>query len=698
MVDINVEGIDKLRQQAVDAYKQLEDKAKSITFDAIAGTLGNVTDALRKTIGTTAELRSNTIGVTSQFDNLARSMSTVIALTTKFDAFKNLQVQGGSAVETMGSQFDELIGRFGGWEQASKKMLGAGLGHIVAMGKDGARAFLESASSAQKLEMAHIGLLAATGQLNTVFDSNNNLVGNLNGQVARYGSLLADTSSITRENIKVVSDYAAQLGTIPNVVGTLVDTGRGYEDGLDGLAAAMTVARGAGRDYQEILKVLNTAYENIGNAQGPVTDNAQKGIQAFALMSEASNKLGLRFSDTQGFLEHVADSFKMIGNNTEGATNILARFSGALQNTGLTAKQSVDVVKTMVDSIKNLEIGTKALISVRSGGPGGLQGAFKVENMLREGKTDEVAKMLERSFKQQVGGRIVTQKEAEGSPQAAAQFMRQRELLKSGAFGGLAKDNDSATRLLEAIAKGPVETANALNAKDATKTVVEKGNEFQKQQVNLLDSLNNSLDRSVMIQEQSFLATARSAIGTGDKASIWTQALEQFKLTSQKDVISNFSDINKKEPLNFDAQQKLQNRIAGANMIDSVDVLPQVKNVGQKTYNDAKSAVQKMISDVQKQSQETDNTAMVKRGQNDTMRATQRAQAETLRQRPSSLATEIPKATQTVKHQVDMKPLEVNISVTRDKGMEVNTTTNYQNTTVRDLVNQSSKGYNEFER
>jgi hypothetical protein len=681
-----------------EALKKLQEIASSITFDSVTISLKGLSSQLERTIGNTRELRTNTLANTDAFDKLAKGIGTVVALTTKFDTFKNLQVQSANATQTMGDQFDQLITRMGGWGKASDKLLGAGLKGLVSMGEEGARRFLESASSAQKLENAYINLQGATGKLGEVFDSNNNVAANLSAQVARYGAVLTNVSATTHENIKTVSDFAAQLGTIPNVIGTLIDSGRGFENQLDGLATALTLAKGSSRDTSEVLAVMKLAYENLGNPQGKVTDNALKGTQAFALMSEASNKLGLRFEDTRGYLSHVAEQFKNVGDNTQGATNILNRFSGALQSTGLTAKASIDIVQQMVDSMSKLEMGTKALISVRSGGPGGLQGAFRVENLLREGKTDEVAKMLERSFKQQVGGRIVTQKEAEQSPQAAAEFMRQRELLKSGAFGGLAKDNETATRLLEAISKGPIETANQLTAKDATKNVVEKGNELQKTQINMLDMINNSMDRSVVIQEQSFLATARSAIGAGDKGKPWAEALEQFRLTSSKNTISNYGPGNVNEPTNFASQQKRQLQISAADMMDSTQVFKQIEGIGKNAGAEMSNTVSGILSSAREEGEKNKNIQKALQGQSDTARATQRVQAETLRQRPASLAPEIPKAAQVMKHEVDVKPLEVNINVSRDKDVQVTTTTNYKSANIRDTVNPSIKGYSESVR
>lgn len=709
MVDIDLDALQKSLEaagvptekltQGLKNAKDAAEKFASVSFNSISNVLGDVSNRIKTTGVNAKDLRTATDNNTTSFDTLAKSLGTLLALTTRFDAFKGLQVQGGTVVETMGSQFDGLITRFGGWTQASQKLAGAGLSSIVNMGEQGARAFLESASSAQQLETSYINLQASTGQLSNVFTTQNELTGTLSGQVARYGAQLADTAAITHENIKVVTDFSAKLGTIPNILNTLIDTGRGTENQLDGLATSMTLAKGAGRDLNDVYAVMKTAYEDLGNAQGAVTDNAKKGAEMFSLMSEASSKLGLRFEDTQGYLAHVADQFKLIGDNTQGATNILTRFTGALQNTGLTAKSSIAVVQGMVDSIKNLEMGTKALISARSGGPGGLQGAFKVENLLREGKTDQVAAMLEKSFKQQAGGKIYTQKEAEQSPQAAAQFMRQREMLKSGAFGSMAKDNDSATRLLEAMAAGPVQLKEEMkNAADATKSLAEKGNTLQENQINLLDMLNNSLDRSVIIQEQTFLAQARDAVGTGSKGSHWAEALEEFRNSSRKDSFSNFSSANVKEPLTVASQTTRQNRMASADLISSSGVLNQITGITTPIMNNVKNTAKEAVDFLKESAKRgadekqlaADQARTAKMALNKNIPVSQAgmqvAAQRAMRQTPTTL--QVPKTTDMVKHNVTVAPLEININV--DSKDPVKVTTNQPDNTVVKTSNSAA--------
>jgi len=511
-------------QSIIDKYKiSLEDVTKLTSLfgttskevsDKLAAVWAKTSAAIKEATNKVQEFTAAGNVSNETYDTATNVLGTLLTVATKFDAFQNIAIKNSKSVNTMSESFNELTARFGSWEKAAI-MVSPAINKLINETEGGAKKFFEMASSAQQLETAYMNMQGATGNMSNVFDEHNNIVTNLSAKVQQYGTHLVNTSAITGESLKITGEFASKLGTIPNVMNAMITSGKAGGETTDALTAAMTLARGAGRDNEEVLKAMSIAYEDLGNAQGQVTDNAQKGAAMFSLMAEASNKLGLRFEDTESYLTAIADEFKMVGDNTQGATNVLARFSGALQNTGLTAKSSVNIIQSMVKSMNNLEMGTKAMISARSGGPGGLQGAFQVEELLRKGKTDQVASMLEKSFKQQAGGKIYTQAEAAASPQAAAQFMRQREMLQSGAFGKMAPDDKSATRLLEAMAKGPSETANALkDALTATEDLTQKGANLQKEQVDVLKVINNSLDRAAVIANQTFLATARIALGT----------------------------------------------------------------------------------------------------------------------------------------------------------------------------------------
>ncbi len=283
------------------------------------------TEAVQKAYISMKNMYDSSNKVGDAFMNVKNHAAELLTLTTKFDAFNNIGVDGGKHINTMGQSLTELTNKMGGWDQVVKKY-GGTLGMLGGKTMEAAQSLLEHVAQAQHLENAYINLQGASGNLGEVFGKHNEIVSTLSTKVQQYGIQLANASAITGTNIEVTSQFASKLFTLPNLLNAVVVTGKGAGDTTNALTAAMTLASGAGRNNEEVLTAMKVAYEDLGNAQGIVTDNAQKGVAMFALMAEASKKLGLRFEDTQKFLTTVASEFKMVGDNTEGATKVLARF------------------------------------------------------------------------------------------------------------------------------------------------------------------------------------------------------------------------------------------------------------------------------------------------------------------------------------------------------------------------------------
>src|SRR5258708_7807257 len=313
-------------------------------------------------------------------------------------------------------------------------------------------------------------------------------------------------------------EFANALKIIPGVMDQNITAGIAGEESTTSLIAAMKVMTGTGRSQADVIKALNVAYDDLSQSQGKVSDNAQKGAELLSTISSVSTGLKLRFEDVRGALEGVADQFKFVGNETDAAARVLSRYTDALRETGLTGKASMEIIQGMVKNVSDLNIGTKAFLSLRSGGPGGLQGAFQIEQLLRQGKLDEVVQMAERSLRQQFGGRVVNQAEAAQSPEAASQFMRQRQLLQSGVFGiGKGLGDEQATRLLEALGKGDTlaATKEIKTGQDALTAVSKQGSDIQTRNNNELKSANRFLERNAIASELMAGATIRGLFGAG---------------------------------------------------------------------------------------------------------------------------------------------------------------------------------------
>lgn len=378
-----------------------------------------------------------------------------------------------------------------------------------------------NADQAEGLEKKYMDMAASTGTLNDLYDKQTNTIKDLSGLTAEYTDMIGRVASSTQLGVPITSEFAAALGKVPHVLDQYITTAGGSVDKTIGLQAAMQLMSGTGRSQEEVIKALDMAYEKLSTDQGKITNSAQKGMEMFALMSQVANTLDLRFSDVSNTLSNIADKFEFVGNETEGAAHMLERYTGALRETGLTAPAAVAVVNTMADSLGKLSMGTKAFISARSGGPGGLQGAFRVEEMMREGKMDQVSKMIEQTLKQQFGGKIYNLKEASQSPEAASQFMKQRSMLMSGAFGSLTGgDQDKATRLLEAFGKGSLEASKEIKSGQAALTqATQKGISQQERYSNLIKEGNILAQRSAMANEISAGALVRLTFGSKGAAA-----------------------------------------------------------------------------------------------------------------------------------------------------------------------------------
>jgi hypothetical protein len=486
----------------------------------------------------------------TEMDQFLNVATNVVGLFSRFDGFERFS-QGLDNFNSIKTNFEELEKKFGNFENALKaigKSAPELAQKLAGMGRDAALSYLNQADQAAKLDAGIIKLAASTGNLFNLYNNTDNLQ-NLSDVSALYAKNLNDVAGATGLNIKQITDYTNALGNLPGLIGTTTNAGEENEKQMQKLEVVTKLAASAGIGASEAANILKSSYENLGNAQGKLSDENQKGIELFAAAIESANKLGVRFSDTENFLLKTADTFKFMGDNTAAATRTLATFTDALRETGLTGKQSMEVVQGMIQSTKELTTGTKAFLSLRSGGPGGLQGAFRIDRLIREGKTDEVIQMMIKSLRQQIGGRIVSQDEADRSPQLAAQFFRQRELLKSGAFGGLAKDDATATKLLDALSRGNLTAAKTAisTGESAVKNAVDKGTDIQRLQYNSLKSINTAVDLIASKVGINANQQLKESLGTGKFGSETAQELN--KLADQRSqAAAEFKFLESKAP------------------------------------------------------------------------------------------------------------------------------------------------------
>jgi hypothetical protein len=261
------------------------------------------------------------------------------------------------------------------------------------------------------------------------------------------------------------------------------------------------VAAGTGQTFEQVMEDLTFSFETMGVKGEPALEFA-------ARMQNASQAMGIPLKFVKQYAEEAASAFTLFADDTKAAAemgqsaiNIMGRLGPALQQSGLGPKAIGDIVKGVTDGIARMDTAQKAFLSAQTGGPGGLQGAFQIDQMLAEGKIDQVFDKVKQNMMQKLGGPIVTRAEAAVSPEAAAQFQKQIMFMMSPAMGGLAKDQASAVKLLEAMVSGKAEAPEALQDKDkALRDALDRGTKLQDRGNNILIRIANASERMAALQ------------------------------------------------------------------------------------------------------------------------------------------------------------------------------------------------------
>jgi hypothetical protein len=357
------------------------------------------------------------------------------------------------------------------------------------------------ADAGKRFEMGLVMSAAATGQLADVIGTTGQNISDLSLRSEAFSDMTVKIGNASGFSAAQVAKYAKELMTIP---GALVDAdkpGNIAGQTIHYLDAAMKVAAGTGQTFEQVMEDLTFSFETMGVKGEPALEFA-------ARMQNASQAMGIPLKFVKQYAVEAASAFTLFADDTKAAAemgqsaiNIMGRLGPALQQSGLGPKAIGDIVKGVTDGIARMDTAQKAFLSAQTGGPGGLQGAFQIDQMLAEGKIDQVFDKVRQNMMQKLGGPIVTRAEAAASPEAAAQFQKQIMFMMSPAMGGLAKDQASAVKLLEAMVSGKAEAPEALQDKDkALRDALDRGTKLQDRGNNILIRIANASERMAALQ------------------------------------------------------------------------------------------------------------------------------------------------------------------------------------------------------
>jgi hypothetical protein len=384
-----------------------------------------------------------------------------------------------------------------------------------------------SSDKVRSLELSLLGTAAASGNLNAFLGETGNDLANMSIQTASFANASYQVAQATGNSIESVSEYMAQLNLIPGALTDIIEV-----DGTAKNAAetSLKVAAASGISQVDMLRRTQNAYRELGL-------EIEGSVGMIARMASASQDLKIPMDMVQSYTDESAKKFRMLGINADGAINILDKMATSLKGSGLAPEAIKELATSMVDGIAKMSEGTKAFVSGATGGPGGLAGGFEIDLLIKQGQLDKVSEMVTESMQKQFG-KVVTLEDANKNPSQAAELLRQVEFLKQVA--GVAKDNQEAYRILEAMQKGEQFDVgpSVKTPEEALRTSVELGNNIQKSQLNVLTVIQNEMERLVQIQALNNRELLQKYIGAKEGSSMSGILAEFTRKSSQEAAAS----------------------------------------------------------------------------------------------------------------------------------------------------------------
>lgn len=500
-------------------------KAAGISTDAINQIVGKVIDSFSKMTSATKDVTQSF----SAFDSISKLTGTSIGElgtsadgTSNFlDRLKNMSLQSANAFNMVGAALmgsSELLKSIGSDKSmttlsksiaqvvndsrglagplgAMVDMLGVNLtkvigGQIITKSLEEIRREVTNLGGAidqhLNMERAVFNMTTQTGQVNTLFGSTGVTLSTLSDVARKYEESLNNIATATHSDREATGSYFEALRKLPPMYKDNSDAATITTNQMKQLQQNITLAHGSGQTFNDVLSQSKTLLDTFNMTGKNVNEITVEG-------AELTKNFGVNIADTTGFLTQMANTFQMLGDNTEGVTAIFGSFFNGLRDGGLGIKPAIETIKQMGESLAHLSIAQKAFISGRTGGPGGLLGGIELERDLAAGKSAEVMERLRKSFTQSLPGGQVINRDQVNDQASASQYEAQVRKLQSSAFGNIAKSDEQAAAILKAFSSGkPIDTKTA---NDALAGVMKTGTDYQKLSYTRVDHIAATLDQ-----------------------------------------------------------------------------------------------------------------------------------------------------------------------------------------------------------
>jgi hypothetical protein len=389
-----------------------------------------------------------------------------------------------------------------------------------------------NADSAVQMEDMYVRASAATGQLGQVHQDAGDQLEKMNGLIANQREMMEKAADATNLSSAQMAKFYQQISLVPGALKQMNADEKEAIGGTDILTATVRLARGTGMEYADVVNEMHQAIREY-------SASVPEAMKFTANISQISQQYGVELKDVQDQLLATASAFKYFGAGATGAAEVMNQYVGALKGTGLSGAVASDIVGNMTKQIGNLTLAQKAFISAQQGGPGGLQGAFNIDNILRQ--KDGLQKVFEMTKNQmtKMMGPLVTTKEAAESPQAAAQLTKQIMMLKSGPLGQFARTDQEAERIIEAFKSG-----KSADYKDLAKDMsapLDKGLDYQKQTATGISQMLRLMQHGAGLAAGGAINTLQA--GTTAGAGVEFGAANMKATREMRDDLSNFMEV-----------------------------------------------------------------------------------------------------------------------------------------------------------
>lgn len=369
-----------------------------------------------------------------------------------------------------------------------------------------AESFLMGADNTLRYENALIQNAAAQGNMQKLLSQTGQSFEHLNDVAGAQIKIMEKSMGATNSTKEQMESYMNTLKDLPGGLSALGENMEVAGQKTSVLTAAIQYAHGSGRDMRDVTADMSEAM----NSYGTSTEDA---LKYSARMSQVSETLGARVDDVRAAINGSAEAFKSFvwggvsaDDMTKGLSDAMETYANRLKGIGVPIKNAIEMSKNLQSQMANMSVGQEALTSQMTGGPGGVRGALQYERLMKE-NPQEAMKKMDESIRKMMGGKMVTEKQAEGSDAAASQFMKQTMLIQK--FTGT-QNRQQAEAMSDAMASGNLNQA-AMAQKGGLDETVKRGQAFEDLSRTKVSQMNVTTDSVILSGGVANLNTQQDA-------------------------------------------------------------------------------------------------------------------------------------------------------------------------------------------